>query len=250
MSKQNVLASAILAGALVLTGTIMTVGQSDNRSTAEVSLPSEFQGIALTGEGKVTVVPDVLEFSATTEYRTDDAREALAYTSTLMDRLQSELKTLGVEAKDIKTTAVTVDADYTYPNGRAVLQGYVARNSITVKLKDVDAAGDVLAQLQEVGGNDLSIGALNFTVDDPEAAMEEARLEAVKDARKKAEALAAATGQELGEVLYISDSYNTFENSFTNDVGYSSRYDGAVSVPVSPGESDITVTVEVRFDLL
>jgi len=161
--------------------------------------------ITVSASGSVALEPDQARIisGVTTEGAT--ARAALDANSRDMQRVIGELKSVGVDAKDIHTASFRIDPRYTRPaEGEAPkIDGYSVTNEVTVVVRGLDKVGGILDRLVTAGANQTA--GLSFEVSEAETALDEARKTAVANARRRAEIYAAAAGAEIGEVLTITE---------------------------------------------
>jgi uncharacterized protein YggE len=159
------------------------------------------EGITVTGIGRLYTVPDEAEFSLgiTTKGRT--ARGALSANSERMRALIDALKAAGVAERDIQTRDVSVGSGYD-PNGRS--DEFVASNTVSVLIRDLDRSGTVLDAATRAGAN--NVYGPSLTRSNREGLEAKALEDAVANARKRAETLAEAAGVELGAVTAISEA--------------------------------------------
>jgi hypothetical protein len=151
------------------------------------------------------------------------------------------LKGAGIEEKDVQTARLSLQPQYA-PNRPPpnVIVGYQASNRVAIKLRDVGKVADVIDTLVGAGVNE--IGGVSFMVAAASKLLDEARTQAVADARRKAEIYAAAAGVTLGAPLSIS------EETAPNAVPYRRMAAGfAASAPVAQGEETLSVTVNVTW---
>jgi hypothetical protein len=210
--------------------------------------------IMVTGEGSVDIAPDmaVLQLSVNREAKT--AREALTANSAAMSKVLEAMTKLGIEKRDLQTANFDIQPRYTYPprqaNGAAEapkLVGYIVRNALSVRVRDISRVGEVLDTSVTLGVNEG--GSILFTNDDPSAAITQARVAAMKEALAKAGTLADAAGVKLGKVLEISEqNYSPRPMPMMAKMEVSMAGD-ALSVPISAGENSYKVTVNVSLAL-
>ena len=194
-------------------------------------------GITVTGAGSVTTVPDEAEFSLgiTTKGRT--AGTALAANSKRMRELIEALKAAGIAERDIQTRDVSVGSDYD-ETGRS--DDFVASNTVSVLIRDLDRAGAVLDAAAQAGANNVYGPSLTRSNRD---GLEAKALEySVANARKRAETLAEAAGVELGAVTAITESDPTHEGGWAMRAA-----DVASSPPIEKGAQEIQATVTLTF---
>ena len=205
--------------------------------------------IAVTGEGRRDSPPDMalISFGVITE--ADEAGQALAQNSKEMARVIAYLGDAGLDDRDIQTSGLSLNPRYSNETSSGqsgpAITGFFASNMVTVRVRSLDRLGEILDAVVSEGAN--SFQGLSFGLQDPQAAVDAARLAAVADARRRAELLAQAAGVTLGAVHSITDSPGMAqplgalrEASFARD--------GAV--PVAGGEVSMTASVTVVFNLV
>jgi uncharacterized protein YggE len=161
--------------------------------------------IAISATGRVTVEPDQARITAGVTADAATARAALSGNSEAMGKVIAELKAAGIDAKDIQTASFRVEPRYTRPmEGQAPkIDGYSVSNEVQVLVRDLAKLGEILDRLVTAGANQTA--GLSFEVSNAETLLDDARKEAVANARRRAELYAAAAGVELGEVLTITE---------------------------------------------
>jgi uncharacterized protein YggE len=197
--------------------------------------------ISVTGEATVSVAPDQaqIEGGVTTEART--AREASDANNTAMGKVLLALKGAGIEETDLQTARLSLQPQ-SAPNktGPSAISSYRATNRVTVRLRDVAKLASVIDTMVGAGAND--IGGIDFRVSQASKHLDEAREQAVADARRKAEIYARAAGVTLGEPLSISEEGSAAPMTYRRmSVGK------VASTPVAQGEETLAVTVNVSW---
>jgi uncharacterized protein YggE len=164
-----------------------------------------------------------------------------------MSDVMDALRRLEIAEEDIQTVDYSIQAEIDWDDDERRVIGYVVNNSVRVKMRDMERVGDVLDAVTEAGAN--NIYGIEFTIDDPSALQEQARAEAMAEARKKAEALAGLAGVRLGAPRMISES--TYETSpYYLEPMYAAAESGiGGGTAVSAGQLDITVQVNVTYDI-
>ena len=160
--------------------------------------------IVTSGDAIVKRAPDRAFVSIAAESRARTAPEAQKINTDAMTAVLDKIKSLGVPAEAIRTTAYTVQPDFEYQNGRQILRGYVARNQVEVRVDDLAKLGDVMASA--VGSGATNVGGIRFDLKDREGAEAEALRLAVRDARRRADAAAAGAGVKIVQVLRVDES--------------------------------------------
>jgi uncharacterized protein len=221
------LAVAVAAGAL-----LAAPARAQNVAPATISV---------TGEATVSVPPDQAEINGgvTTEAKT--AHEASEANNVAMGKVLLGLKGAGVAEKDIQTSQLSLQPQNA-PNrpGPPLIIGYRASNRVTIRVRDVTKIANVIDMLVGAGAND--IGGISFIVSTASKLLDEAREQAIADARRKAEIYARATGVTLGTPLSISEEGSPGPMPFRKMVGGM-----AATAPVAQGEETLAVTVNVSW---
>jgi uncharacterized protein len=199
--------------------------------------------ITVQGHGEASGRPDTATVQIGVETEAATSAEALAQNNTQAQAIIQKLKDLGVAEQDIQTSNFSISPAYG-EDGRQVT-GYRVSNMVTVTIRDLDAAGALLDQVVEAGAN--SVYGISFSVAEPTELLNQAREQAVADARARAEVLARAAGGAVGQVLVVSDS--AAPQPFPMPVVRAEAAQ-ADSVPLQPGQqlfgADVYVTFELR----
>ena len=224
---------------------------SEVRSQMSGIFNQQNTGIWVSGEGKVSVVPDVAILSLGVEVQSSSVAEAQSYAATTMTAVVKELNSFGVAEKDIKTSQFSIAPvrRWSEKDGREILIGYRVTNTVTAKVRDIDDTGAIIDAAARAGGDYTVINSISFTVDEPSAYHEEARELAMTDARAKAEQLAKLSGVKLGRPTYINESgaYIPVVRDFYEE-GFMPA-PAAPTTPISAGEMEIRLSVQVVYNI-
>jgi uncharacterized protein YggE len=197
--------------------------------------------ISVTGEAQLSVPPDLAQIDGgvTTEAKT--AREASETNNAAMGKVLLALKGAGIDEKDFQTSRLSLQPQYA-PNrsGPNAVVGYQASNRVTVKLRDVTKVAGVIDTLVAAGAN--NIGGIDFMVSAASKLLDDAREQAIADARRKAEIYAKAAGVALGSPVSISEAGSPGPMPFRKMAAGM-----AASAPVAQGEETLQVTVSVSW---
>lgn len=200
--------------------------------------------ISVTGEAHVSVPPDLVEIDGgvTTEAKT--AREAADANNAAMGKVLQALKGAGIAEKDFQTSRLSLQpqsAPNRVSNGPMQIVGYRASNRVTIRLHDVTKVAGVIDTLVGAGAND--IGGISFMVSEASKLLDDARTEAIADARRKAEIYAKAAGVTLGEPLNISEG-----GSGPLTMPFRKMAAGmAAAAPIAQGEETLQISVNVSW---
>jgi len=198
--------------------------------------------ISVSGEATVSVPPDQAQIDGGVATDAKTAREASDANNAAMGRLLLALKAAGVDEKDYQTSRLSLQPQYA-PNrsgSSSPIVGYRATNRVTIRVRDVTKVANVIDVLVGAGAND--IGGINFIVSQASKLLDDAREQAISDARRKAQIYAKAAGVTLGEPIAISEE-GSGTPVFRAKVGGGM----AASTPVAQGEETLSVTVHVSW---
>ena len=216
-------------------------------TTVEPMIPAQGTILDVNAEGRTTRVPDLATIRAGVVSQAPTAAAALADNAQRMQRVLAALKRAGVAPRDLATSTVGLSPQYRYTDGQPpAITGYQATNTISIRFRDVARAGGVLDALVAQGAN--QIDGPNLSIDKPEAALDEARTDAVKRARARADLYAAAAGMKVVRVVSIAETGQDAGGPGPQPV-FLARAMKADAAPteIAPGEKDITATLQVRF---
>ena len=196
------------------------------------------EGITVTAVGSVKAVPDRAElvFGVTTQGAT--AEEASSANAARMQRMIDALKEAGVRTEDIRTQSVSVSPRYS-PEGKQ-LSGFTAENSVSAKVPSA-RAGEIVDLAVENGATNTS--GPSFDVSDRDALYRKALADAVREARKKAEAIGTAGGVSVGDVTRVVEGAEAGSPVFLE----AAARDKATTTPVEPGQEEVQATLTVTF---
>jgi uncharacterized protein YggE len=204
--------------------------------------------ISISGEGKVTAIPDIASVTLGMENTSLDIQAAQKKNSDTINALITQLKALGIDAKDIQTVNYSILPQYDYSSGKQVLTGYSISQNITVKIRKTDQVSAVLKIAGDLKLN--QVGGLSFDIDQPEIYQQQARTIALQNAKDKAEALAKIMGVKLGKVISFSESssYNAPYPLYAakSDLGIGG---GGTAPSVAPGSQDIIIDATIVYEL-
>lgn len=215
--------------------------------------------ITVSGEGEVTAVPDIATVTFTVREDAKTVPEAQTEVEAKISQVLTDLAVLAVDQKDTKTVSYTVQPKYEYqtiycittpcPSGKNEVVGYEVAQTISVKVRNVATAGDVIAA---IGGRNITeISGPSFTVDDMDKLQAEAKEKAIKQAEEKAKATAKALGVSLGSIVSFGEDGGYAPMFYGREAMVSSYGKGGAldTVTLPEGESVIKVRVNVTYSL-
>jgi len=229
----------------------LTPPSTTKAPASSLSLSGQNTGIWVTGEGTVSAVPDISILSLGVEVQTDTVAAAQSQAATSMDAVVRELKNKGISDKDIRTQQYNI-----YPvrrwaeeKGQEVLVGYRVNNTVIAKVRKVENIGAIIDAATRAGGDYIRINSISFTVEDPSEYREEAREKAMADAQAKGKQLAEAGGVKLGGPTYINESGGAIPVPRELTARSFAGAAAAPTTPISPGEMEIRITVQVAYSI-
>jgi hypothetical protein len=205
--------------------------------------PRRSATVTVSGVGTVSAAPDMAEITSGVVTQAPTAAQALAANSQAMEQVLRSLTALGVAARDIQTTNVSVSPQRRVVRGEGrppEIVGYEVTNQVRVKVRDLGQLGRVLDQQVAQGAN--SVYGIRFGLADPGPMLDEARKRAMADARRRAELYAAAASLTIGRVVAVQEAGATAPRP-----EMAARVMTAGAVPVAPGEQEIQASVSVTF---
>ncbi len=208
-------------------------------------------GLWVTGEGKSNATPDLVLLSLGIEAEAKTVAQAQRDAAQAMDEVMKALKANGVAEKDIQTQRFSI-----YPvrkwiedEQREIIIGYRVTNIVFAKIRQIDKAGPVIDAVAQAGGDLTRIDNIGFTIDDPTPYYKEARAKAIEDAIAKARQMADSADIKLGKLLYISESTPYVPPVVVRDFVMKAEGAAPPTTPISPGELEIQVTVQMVYDI-
>jgi len=159
---------------------------------------------------------------------------------------------MGVERKDIQTQYFSIRQVTRWDRDKEeeVVIGYRVTNMVVVKIRDMDEVGTVIDAVAEAGGDFTRIDSIDFSVDDPSGYYEEARQKAMADAKYKAEQLAELADVSLGKPTYIYEGIQVPTPRYAPVPGIEYAEEGVVETAISPGEMEISLSLQVAYAIL
>lgn len=234
-------AAIVAGGCLVGTVHAPTPAGAESPSAAQ-------EGVIVSGLGKVSGTPDVLRVQLGVEVRRADVSAALRDANSIQTKVRDAVRRDGVDAKDMQTADVSLYPSYT---SKGAPNGYHVSQTLTVKLRDLARAGKTIGDAVIGGGNAVRVQGVSFALEDNASLLEKARDAAYGEARKKAERYAELAGRSLGPVELVSEQVPTGDQpmSYARDALAAAPASPSASVPLDAGQSQVSVSVTVRWSL-
>ncbi|MEO5928116.1 MAG: SIMPL domain-containing protein [Patescibacteria group bacterium] len=203
--------------------------------------------ITINGMGKVTATPDLALVTLGVYSDGSTVATVQQANTTKMNAIIAALKQMGIKDADIQTSNYSLQPKIDWSASTQRVIGYTLSQTVTVKVRDLTKAGDVLDTATKLGAND--VGGVQFTIDDPSTLQDEARIKAIKDAQKKAEALANATGLHLIKVVSFSESTPGVPSPIMYDARQANLAPESAKTQIEAGSLDVNTNVSVTFEV-
>lgn len=213
--------------------------------------------LTVTAEGSSTRTPDMASYSAGVTSQGATANEALSTNSAQMNRVIAAIKQAGIAERDIQTSNLNLNPVYAQPkrlpdgsyvDGPQRIVGYQANNTVSVRQRKLEDMGKVIDALVRAGAN--QVNGPNFSLAEPDAARDEARIKAMKEARARGDLYAKAAGLRVVRIVSISESGGYAPQPImVTAMRKEADFAAAPPAPVAAGELEMNVNVTVQFEL-
>ncbi len=211
----------------------------------EKSIPT----ITVTGEGLATARPDMAIVTIGVVTRAPTAAEAIAQNSRAMTTVSGAAKQSGIEARDIETSRISLQPQYSYPGQGSreapKLVGYEASNSVSIRVRVLEKLGGLLDQLVTSGAN--QIRGIELTLAEPGPLRDSARVAAMKDAIRKAQMLAEAAGVRIARLFSATEDFFDPPRPMLRMSADAAA--ARAPVPVEAGEQEVRGRVTAVFEI-
>jgi uncharacterized protein YggE len=225
---------------------VTALSMSVSIASAQATLPPD--SIVTSGQGLIQVAPDRAWITVSAETRGPNPREAQRRNTEAMRPVQDALRNARLPAEAIRTAGYDLQQEFDFVNNRRVSRGYVARNSIEVRVDDVARLGELLELA--VGQGATTVGGLRFDLKEQAKLERDALRQAVAEARAKAEAAAAGAGRTLDRVIRVEEAGVVPPQPMPMFRGAAAQMTAAdAAVPVSVGQIEIRAQVTVTSAL-
>ena len=202
--------------------------------------------ISVDGRSTVEAAPDQADITLGVVTQAASADEAQAENRAVAQRIRSALANLGIAERDIKTDDYSFRPDYSrLENGQRGVTSYTVSNMIRVHIRDLALVGPAVDAVLAGGANTLH--SLEYSVRDTDALRRAALTAAAKDAKEKAEILAAALGKRIVGVQHVSENTNMFRSRKANAAMLAADESASASTPLEPGVLSLSADVHIDF---
>lgn len=218
-------------------------------AAASSSPAAETPTLSVVGTGTADLKPDIAYIYVGVHTELPSASDAMRENNAQTQKVVDALTTFGIDAKDIRTTSFSIWPFDKYDPATGVSTGekyYAVDNTVYVTVRDLAKLGSLLDTVITAGAN--TVNSIQFDVADKDAALKQARADAIADAKAKAGELAEAAGVQVGEIRSISFTDSQYYPVYEGRGGGGGG-EAASAVPINPGQLTFTVTVNVTYEL-
>jgi uncharacterized protein YggE len=211
-------------------------------------------GIWVTGEGVISLEPDLALLNVGVEATGKTVKEARDSAARAMDAIMAALHARGIEDRDVQTQYFNIYPQYEYVQdtrgvGKQILVGYTVSNTVSVKVRKLADVGNVIDDVAQAGGDATRVNGISFTVENPKPFENELRAMAVKDAMAKAQQFGSLTGVTVGKLVFISEVSGAIP--VYKDFARGAVLESAAvpMTPISGGQLEIRLSVQAVFEI-
>ncbi len=229
---------AILAGSAIL-------GNSISRLWPNSGIDKT---VSVQGEGKSSLIPNIYTFSITANEKGKTTKEVNEALAKKINAAQVILENNKIDKKEIQSQNVDISENRVYENSNSKIDGYRGTHTLSIKVRDMDNAGKIIDALTSIDG--LLVNGGNYTNDDTTSTLEVARKLAFENAKTKAEELAKLAGMKIGKPVSINETVMGWYNPpiyYARNMAMAE--DSVAGTSINPGEQELTVQVNIVFEI-
>lgn len=205
------------------------------------------------GKGEVAIVPDTALVNMGVSKTTNTVADAQNQVNAIINKITEELKALGVEEKNIKTTNYSVNPNYDYTAGSQRINGYMVNADVQVRIQPIDRANEAIDIATKNGATNVSNIQFVVNEDKQKELEEQARKEAIDVAKAKAQSISKVSGIRLGRLIDVKEAANDFQPRPMMAAMKEDSMAGNAAPPetqLNPGESKIISNVTLSYETL
>jgi uncharacterized protein len=245
--RENPLYYIVILIILCLLGGFLMTGIFKNLEQAvAVRQPEPIErSISVDGSSTVEIAPDIATISGSVTSKGESVEAAQVENTNTINKISKAMRDIGIADEDIQTASYSAYEDQVYNSETREYEtkGWIVYQNLTIKVRDIDRAGEVLDALGSQGAT--GIYGPNFSIDDPEVYKDQARDEAIEKAYEQAEAIAKSLDIRLGDVLGYSE-WSGGDYYYDDYYGYGGI---AESAALETGSESVTMNVSITFEL-
>jgi uncharacterized protein len=209
---------------------------------------SSVRTLTVTGNGTVMLTPDIAHVTIGVHTENDDVSAGIDANNASVQKVRDALEKFGLDAKDIQTQNFSV---YTIQNvdstGKPSGSRYAIDNSLYVTVRNMSQLGKLLGEVTRSGAN--NINGISFDIADKSAALVDARKQALDNAQKQAQEMAANLNVKLGDVQSAVVSNVEYPGPIPYGLGGAAASQNSANVPISAGQITVQVNIEVVYEI-
>jgi uncharacterized protein len=241
----------ILLAPLALAATTLPF-TSNPLAAAEVTINATNPVVELSIYEEVEVEPDIVTIGVGVVTDAPTAVEALRRNSAEMQKVVDLLKARGIAVRDIQTSRISLDAQYDYDreNQQQVFRAYRASNQVSVKLREIRRAGELLDALVSAGATDIH--GPSFSIEDDTEAKAVARKQALERGKAQAQEYARFAGYSDVRLLQVGESIRGPGGPIMQEkvMVSAARMADASAAPIEPGMVGTGVNLQMTFEMV
>ena len=219
--------------------------------SCSMAFAQETRTISVDGTSVIKAMPDRATVNISIESTAKDAKEASAQNAIVMNKIQKDIIALAITKDNIKTTNYNLYPLYNRKdNGRQEITGYSVSNQITVTVDNIDIVGNVIDTAINAGAN--SVNSVEFSLKDPQSYKDKVLVQAINDAKRKADIIAKTLGKNVVNVVSVNSNNSYIEARTFNSMMYAKAADSAAvgaSSPIQAGDISVKANVSIVFEI-
>ena len=219
--------------------------------SCSMAFAQETRTISVDGTSVIKAMPDRATVNISIESTAKDAKEASAQNAIVMNKIQKDIMALAITKDNIKTTNYNLYPLYNRKdNGRQEITGYSVSNQITVTVDNIDIVGNVIDTAINAGAN--SVNSVEFSLKDPQSYKYKVLVQAINDAKRKADIIAKTLGKNVVNVVSVNSNNSYIEARTFNSMMYAKAADSAAvgaSSPIQAGDISVKANVSIVFEI-
>ena len=219
--------------------------------SCSMAFAQETRTISVDGTSVIKAMSDRATVNISIESTAKDAKEASAQNAIVMNKIQKDIMALAITKDNIKTTNYNLYPLYNRKdNGRQEITGYSVSNQITVTVDNIDIVGNVIDTAINAGAN--SVNSVEFSLKDPQSYKDKVLVQAINDAKRKADIIAKTLGKNVVNVVSVNSNNSYIEARTFNSMMYAKAADSAAvgaSSPIQAGDISVKANVSIVFEI-
>ncbi len=229
---------------------LLSISPAMGQDVVASPVPSVLTGTRLdvVATGEVSAVPDIATIGAGVVTQEPTAVAAMSENARRTTATVAAIRKAGVADRDIQTTSISLSPQYRYAeNQPPVITGYQASSRVSVRFRDIKAAGPILDSLVAAGAN--QIDGPTLSIDKPEPLLDQARVRAIAAARARAALYAKAAGLQVKRIVAISEGSFDAPMSRPMPLLMMRAQAKEADSSIEAGEQKLAISVSVTFEL-